>query len=90
MKSHLIISSQLHLQFYPWNHPRILHKFVYIVCKLFTHMSGVVTRSMLFILCSPDLRGGRSVLTRHLSSGLHMLYVNMMTDEIIGRVKADM
>ncbi len=41
-------------------------------------MLGEVTHSMLFILCSPDLRGGRSVLTRHLSSGLHMLYVNMM------------
>ncbi len=62
---------------------------MYIACKLFIHMLGVVTHSMLFILCSPDLRGGRSVMTRHLSSGLHMLYVKKH-DEIIGRVKADM
>jgi hypothetical protein len=78
VESHLIISSQLHLQFYPSNNPRILQKIMYIACKLFIHMLGVVTHSMLFILCSPNLRGGRSVLTRHLSSGLHMLYVNMM------------
>ena len=51
-------------------------------------MLGVVTRSVLFILCSPDLRGGRSVLTRHLSSGF--TYVVCKHDEIIGRVKADM
>ena len=67
-----------------------MHKIMYITCKLFILVLGIVAHSVLFILCPPDLRGGRSVLTRHLSSGLHMLYVNMMTDEIIGRVKADM
>ncbi len=60
---------------------------MYIACKLFIHTLGVVTHSMLFILCSPDLRGGRSVLTRHLSSGLHVVCEH---DEIIGRVNADM
>ena len=49
-----------------------------IYAQVIYFVSGVVTRSVLFILCPPDLRGGRSVLTRHLSSGLHMLYVNMM------------
>ncbi len=66
-----------------------MHKTVYSTCKLFILVSGVVTRSMLFILCSPDLRGGRSVLTRHLSSSLHT-YVVCKHDEIIGRVNADM
>ncbi len=74
---------------YPPNHPRIMHKIMYITCKLFILMSGEVTRSMLFILCPPDLRGVRSVLTRHLSSGLHT-YVVCKHDEIIGRVNADM
>jgi hypothetical protein len=55
-----------------------MHKIMYITCKLFILVFGLVARSMLLILCSPNLRGGRSVLTRHLSSGLHMLYVNMM------------
>ncbi len=66
-----------------------MHKIMYITCKLFILVTGVVTRSMLFILCSPDLRGGRSVLTRHLLSGVHT-YVVCKHDEIIGRVNADM
>jgi hypothetical protein len=62
-----------------------MHKIMYITRKLFILVSGVVTRSVLFILCPSDLRGGRSVLTRvciHMSVCKH--------DEIIGRVKADM
>jgi hypothetical protein len=51
---------------------------MYITCKLFILVLGLVARSKLLILCSPDLRGGRSVLTRRLSLDLHMLYVNMM------------
>jgi hypothetical protein len=51
---------------------------MYIACKLFILMLGVAAHSMLFILRLPNLRGGRSVLTRRLSSGLHMLYVSMM------------
>ncbi len=31
--------------FYPSNHPRIMHKIMYIACKLFILVSGVVTRS---------------------------------------------
>ncbi len=61
---------------------------MYIVCKLFIDMLGVGTHSMLFILCPPDLRGGRSVLTRHLSSG-GFTYVVCKHDGIIGRVNAD-
>ncbi len=49
-------------------------------------MLGVVTHSMLFILCSPDLRGGRSVLTLIVG----FTYVVCKHDEIIGRVNADM
>ncbi len=52
---------------------------MYITCKLFIPVLGLVAYSMLFILCSPDLRGGRSVLTRHLSSGLHMLSVAILS-----------
>ncbi len=47
-----------------------------------------VVRSVLFILCSPDLRGGRSVLTRRLIIGF--TYVVCKHDGIIGRVNADM
>ena len=65
-----------------------MHKIMYVTCKLFILVSGVVTRSMLFILCPPDLRGGRSVLTRHLSSSLHTCVV-CKHDEIIGCVNAD-
>jgi hypothetical protein len=39
--------------------------------KLFIHVLELAAHSMLFILCLPDLRGGRSVLTPHLSSSLH-------------------
>ncbi len=51
-------------------------------------MLGLVTHSMLLILCSPDLRGGRSVLTRHLI--IEFTYVVGKHDGIIGRVNADM
>ena len=51
-------------------------------------MLGVVTRSLLFILCSPDLRGGGSVLTLCLIIGFK--YVVCKHDVIIGRVNADM
>jgi hypothetical protein len=43
---------------------------------------------MLLILCSPDLRGGRSVLTRRLI--IRFTYVVCKHDGIIGRVNADM
>ncbi len=66
-----------------------MHKIMYITCKLFILVLGLAARSVLFILCSPDLRGGRSVLTRHLSSGLYT-YVVCKHDEIIGHVNADM
>jgi hypothetical protein len=46
------------------------------------------SRSMLFNLCSPDLRGGRSVLTRRLIIGF--TYVACKHDGIIGRVNEDM
>ena len=61
---------------------------MYIACKLFILVSGLVARSMLFILCSPDLRGGRSVLTRRLI--IRFTYVVCKHDGIIGRVNADM
>ncbi len=61
---------------------------VYITCKLFILELRLVSRSMLFILCSPDLRGGRSVLTRRLIS--RFTYVVCKHDGIIGRVNADM
>ena len=66
-----------------------MHKIMYITCKLFILVLRLVAHSVLFILCSPDLRGGRSVLTRHLSSGLHT-YVVCKHDGIMGRVNADM
>jgi hypothetical protein len=43
---------------------------------------------MLFILCSPDLRGGRSVLTRRLI--IRFTCVACKHDGIIGRVNMDM
>jgi hypothetical protein len=42
---------------------------------------------MLFILCSPDLRGGRSVLTRRLI--IRFTCVICKHDGIIGRVNTD-
>ena len=65
-----------------------MHKIMYITCKLFIPKLRLVARSMLFILCSPDLRGGRSVLTRRLIIGF--TYVVCKHDGIIGRVNADM
>jgi hypothetical protein len=65
---------------------------MYIMCKLFILVSGVVTRSMLFILCPPDLRGGRSVLIRHLSTSLHtcaagFALLNLPKGKSLGRSK---
>ncbi len=51
-------------------------------------MMGVVTRSMLFILCPPDLRDGQICVDTTLIIGF--TYVVCKHDEIIGRVKADM
>ena len=65
-----------------------MHKIMYITCKLFIPKLRLVARSMLFILCSPDLRGGRSVLTRRLIIGF--IYVICKHDGIIGRVNMDM
>ena len=61
---------------------------MYIMCKLFILKLRLVVRSMLFILCLPDLQGGRSVLTRRLIIGF--TYVVCKHDGIIGRVNADM
>ncbi len=61
---------------------------MYITCKLFVLMLGLVDHSMLLILCSPDLRGGRSVLTRRFI--IRFTYVVCKHDGIIGRVNADM
>ncbi len=65
-----------------------MHKIMFITCKLFILKLSLVVRSMLFILCSPDLRGGRSVLTRRLIIGF--THVVCKLDGIIGRVNADM
>jgi hypothetical protein len=65
-----------------------MHKIMNITCKLFVLVLGLVAHSMLLILCSPDLRGGRSVLTRRLIIGF--TYVVCKHDGIIGRVNADM
>jgi hypothetical protein len=65
-----------------------MHKIMYITCKLFILKLSLVVRSMLLILCSLDLRGGRSVLTRRLIIGF--TYVVCKHDGIIGRVNADM
>ncbi len=73
---------------YSSNHYRIMHKIMYITCKLSILELRLVSRSMLFILCSPDLRGGRSVLTRGLI--IRFTYVVCKLDGIIGRVNADM
>ncbi len=51
-------------------------------------MLGLAAHSVLLILGSPDLRGGRSVLTRRLIIGF--TYVVCKHDGIIGRVNADM
>ena len=56
--------------FYSSYHPRIMHKIMYIRAS-YLFVSRVVARSVLFILHPPDLRGGRSVLARHLSTSLH-------------------
>ncbi len=61
---------------------------MYVTCKLFILKLRLVVRSMLFILCSPDLRGGRSVLAGRLIIGF--TYVVCKQDGIIGRVNADM
>ncbi len=63
-------------------------KIMYITCKLFILELRLVSHSMLFILCSPDLRGGRSVLTRRLI--ITFTYVVCKHDGIIGRVNTDM
>jgi len=49
-----------------------------IMCMLFILKLRLVVRSVLFTLHPPDLRGGKSVLTRILSSSLHVLCANMM------------
>ena len=56
--------------------------------QVFVLKLSLVARSMLFILCSPDLGGGRSVLTRCLI--IRFTYVVCKHDGIIGRVNADM
>jgi hypothetical protein len=61
---------------------------MYIKCKLFIPKLRLVARSMLFILCSPDLRGGSSVLTRRLI--IEFTCVICKHDGIIGRVNMDM
>jgi hypothetical protein len=61
---------------------------MYITCKIFIPKLRLVARSMLFILCSPDLRGGRSVLTRCLI--IRFTCVICKHDGIIGRVNMDM
>jgi hypothetical protein len=43
-----------------------MHKIMYIMCTLFILKLRLVVRSVLFTLHPPDLRGGKSVLTRHL------------------------
>ncbi len=43
-----------------------MHKIMYIACTLFILKLRLVVCSMLFTLHPPDLRGGKSVLTRHL------------------------
>ena len=65
-----------------------MHKIMYITGKLFIPKLRLVARSMLFILCSPDLRGGRSVLTRRLI--IEFTCVICKHDGIIGRVNMDM
>jgi hypothetical protein len=60
---------------------------MYITCKLFILVSGLATRSMLFILCPPDLRWQICVDTTLI---IGFTYVVCKLDEIIGRVNADM
>ncbi len=65
-----------------------MHKIMYITCELFILELRLASRSMLFILCLPDLRGGRSVLTQRLI--IRFTYVVCKHDGIIGLVNADM
>ncbi len=65
-----------------------MHKIMYITSNLFICVLGLAAHSMLFILCSPDLRGGRSVLTLVVKFAYICLYVNMM--RMGGCVNADM
>jgi hypothetical protein len=65
-----------------------MHKIMYIMCKLFILKLRLVARSMLFILCAPDLRGGRSVSTRRLI--IKFTCVICKHGGIIGRVNMDM
>jgi hypothetical protein len=65
-----------------------MHKIMYIMCKLYILKLRLVARSMLFILCSPDLMGGRSVLTRRII--IKFTCVISKHDGIIGRVNMDM
>ncbi len=69
-KSQVIISSQLKSQFYSSYHPRIMHKIMYSTQVIYP-MSRVVAHSMIIYLCPFDKKGGGSVLTQHLSTGLH-------------------
>jgi hypothetical protein len=65
-----------------------MHKIMYITCKSFILKLRLVIRSMLFTLHPPDLRGGRSVLTRRLI--IEFTCVMCKHDGIIGRVNMDM
>ena len=70
MKSHLIISPQLKSQFYSSYHPRIMHKIMYITRSYLFHVDSSNPFYDIY-LCPPDMKGGRSVLARHLSASLH-------------------
>ncbi len=65
-----------------------MHKIMYIMCKLFILKLRLEVRSMLFTLHPPDLRGGRSVLTRCLIN--RFTCVVCKHDGIIDRVNMDM
>ncbi len=51
---------------HPLNRCYIMHKIMYITRTLFILKLRLVVRSVLFTLHPPDLRGGKSVLTRRL------------------------
>jgi hypothetical protein len=65
-----------------------MHKIMYIMCTLFILKLGLVARSVLFTLHPPDLRGGKSVLTRHLV--IMFTCVVCKHDGNVDRVNTDM
>jgi hypothetical protein len=65
-----------------------MHKIMFITCKLFILKLRLIVHSVLFTLHPPDLRGGRSVLTRRLI--IKFTCVMCRHDGIIDRVNVDM